>query len=93
MSKFYMLCATAGLIIVLIGVMSLILRAANWASKEGDKQMRRLEQARKKLAETNKKKEDVKPCRHFGQSSFNWDFILMIKTCKNDKCGDVSGVM
>lgn len=29
-----MLCATAGLIIVLIGVMSLILRAANWASKE-----------------------------------------------------------
>ena len=98
MSKFYMLCATAGLIIVLIGVMSLILRAANWASKnwaskEGDKQMRRLEQARKKLAETNKKKEDVKPCRHCGQSSFDWDFILMIKTCKNDKCGDVSGVM
>ncbi len=88
-----MLCATAGLIIVLIGVMSLILRAANWVSKEGDKQMRRLEQARKKLAETNKKKEDVKPCRHCGQSSFNWDFILMIKTCKNDKCGDVSGVM
>lgn len=88
-----MLCATAGLIIVLIGVMSLILRAANLASKEGDKQMRRLEQARKKLAETNKKKEDVKPCRHCGQSSFNWDFILMIKTCKNDKCGDVSGVM
>lgn len=32
-----MLCATAGLIIVLIGVMSLILRAANWARKEGDK--------------------------------------------------------
>lgn len=28
-----MLCATAGLIIVLIGVMSLILRAANLASK------------------------------------------------------------
>jgi len=55
--------------------------------------MRRLEQARKKLAETNKKKEDVKPCRHCGQSSFNCDFILMIKTCKNDKCGDVSGVM
>ena len=88
-----MLCATAGLIIVLIGVMSLILRVANWASKKGDKQMRRLEQARKKLAETNKKKEDVKHCRHCGQSSFNWDFILMIKTCKNDKCGDVSGVM
>ena len=84
MSKFYMLCATAGLIIVLIGVMSLILRAANWASKE---------QARKNLLRQNKKKEDVKPCRHCGQSSFNWDFILMIKTCKNDKCGDVSGVM
>jgi hypothetical protein len=49
--------------------------------------------SKKKLAETNKKKEDVKPCRHCGQSSFNWDFILMIKTCKNDKCGDVSGVM
>ena len=32
-----MLCATAGLIIVLIGVMSLILRVANWASKKGDK--------------------------------------------------------
>ena len=44
MSKFYMLCATAGLIIVLIGVMSLILRAANWASKEGDKEMRRLDE-------------------------------------------------
>jgi hypothetical protein len=55
--------------------------------------MRRLEQARKKLAETNKKKEDVKPCRHCGQASFDWGFILMIKTCKNDKCGDVSGVM
>lgn len=49
--------------------------------------------SKEKLAETNKKKEDVKPCRHCGQSSFNWDFILMIKTCKNDKCGDVSGVM
>lgn len=32
-----MLCATAGLIIVLICVMSLILRAANWASKDDNK--------------------------------------------------------
>jgi len=30
-----MLCAIAGLIIVLIGVMSLILRAANWAKQRG----------------------------------------------------------
>ena len=42
-----MLCATAGLIIVLIGVMSLILRAANWASKE---------QARKNLLRQTRKK-------------------------------------
>lgn len=40
-----MLCATAGLIIVLIGVMSLILRAANWASKQGKNLLR---QTRKK---------------------------------------------
>lgn len=40
-----------------------------------------------------KRKVDVKPCSRCGQASFNWDYTLMIKTCKNDKCNDVSGVM
>lgn len=33
MNMLNMFCVTAGFIIALVGVMSLILRAANWASK------------------------------------------------------------
>ena len=47
----------------------------------------------KKLAVKRVIREDVSACRHCGNKNFNWDFILMIKTCKNDKCNDVSGVM
>ena len=36
MNMLNMFCVTAGFIIALVGVMSLILRAANRASKEGD---------------------------------------------------------
>lgn len=46
----------------------------------------------KKLAD-RKIEREVHPCRHCGNKSFNWDFILMIKTCKNNKCNDVSGVI
>lgn len=48
----------------------------------------------KKLADKKVRREvEVKPCSRCGNKNFNWDFILMIKTCKNDKCNDVSGVM
>jgi len=46
----------------------------------------------KKLAD-KKIEREVHPCRHCGNKNFNWDFILMIKTCKNNKCNDVSGVI
>lgn len=46
----------------------------------------------KKLAD-KKIERELRPCRHCGNKSFNWDFILMIKTCKNNKCNDVSGVI
>ncbi len=46
----------------------------------------------KKLAD-KKIERELRPCRHCGNKSFNWDLILMIKTCKNNKCNDVSGVM
>jgi hypothetical protein len=45
----------------------------------------------KKLADRSVKRNDVKPCRHCKNKNFNWDFILMIKTCK--QCQDVSGVI
>ena len=54
--------------------------------REG-KQMRR----KKEKALLRMVKDDITPCKHCGNTSFNWDFILMIKTCK--KCGDVRGVM
>lgn len=44
----------------------------------------------KKLAD-KKIERELHPCRHCGNKSFNWDFILMIKTCK--QCQDVSGVI
>lgn len=47
----------------------------------------------KRLAVKRVIKDEVSPCRHCGNKNFNWDFVLMIKTCKNDKCNDVSGVM
>ena len=46
----------------------------------------------KKLAD-RKVERELRPCRHCGNKNFNWDFILMIKTCKNNKCNDVSGVI
>jgi hypothetical protein len=36
MSALNMFCATAGFLVAMIGVMFLILRSAEWASKEGD---------------------------------------------------------
>ncbi len=44
----------------------------------------------KKLAD-KKIERELRPCRHCGNKNFNWDFILMIKTCK--QCQDVSGVI
>ena len=46
----------------------------------------------KKLAD-RKVKRELKPCSRCGNNAFNWDFVLMIKTCKNNKCNDVSGVI
>ena len=45
----------------------------------------------KKLAVKRVIKDEVPPCRHCKNKNFNWDFILMIKTCK--QCQDVSGVI
>ena len=45
----------------------------------------------KKLAVKRVIREDVPACRRCGNKNFNWDFILMIKTCK--QCQDVSGVI
>ena len=56
--------------------------------REGQQMRRKKEQALKKII-----KDDITPCKHCGNTSFNWDFILMIKTCKNEKCKNVSGVM
>ena len=47
----------------------------------------------KRLAVKRVIRNDVLPCRKCGGKSFSWDTILRIKTCKNDKCNDVSGVI
>jgi hypothetical protein len=47
----------------------------------------------KKLAVKRVIKGLVEPCRKCGNKSFLWDFQLMVKTCKNIKCQDVSGVI
>jgi len=55
--------------------------------------MNQLERQRLKKLADKKIERELRPCRHCGNKSFNWDFILMIKTCKNNKCNDVSGVI
>ena len=47
----------------------------------------------KRLAVKRVIREDVPACRHCGNKNYLWDFGLMIKTCKNNKCNDVSGVI
>lgn len=47
----------------------------------------------KKLAVKRVIREDVPACRRCGNKTFLWDMIQMVKTCKNDKCKDESGVM
>jgi len=47
----------------------------------------------KKLAVKRVIREDVPACRRCGNKNYLWDFGLMIKTCKNNKCNDVSGVI
>jgi hypothetical protein len=54
--------------------------------------MQKVDRSRiKKLAVKRVIKDEVPPCRHCKNKNFNWDFILMIKTCKT--CNDESGVM
>jgi len=55
--------------------------------------MNQLERQRLKKLADKKIERELRPCRHCGNKNFNWDFILMIKTCKNNKCNDVSGVI
>jgi len=53
--------------------------------------MNQLERQRLKKLADKKIERELRPCRHCGNKNFNWDFILMIKTCK--QCQDVSGVI
>ena len=47
----------------------------------------------KRIAVKRVIRNDVLPCRKCGNKNYLWDFLKMIKTCKNNKCNDVSGVI
>jgi hypothetical protein len=53
--------------------------------------MNQLERQRLKKLADRKIERELRTCRHCKNKNFNWDFILMIKTCKN--CQDVSGAI
>lgn len=47
----------------------------------------------KRLATKRVIRDEVSPCRKCGNKNYLWDMIQMVKTCKNAKCKDESGVM